>query len=79
MEYQNILYQLDNGIELNGSNQPSKFRRKNWVGIYDEARGGYTTGSVIKFKTVILRSNLCDYADSYITCKRNDSNYWSRI
>ena len=37
--------------------------------IYDESRGGYTTGSDIKFKIVILRSSLCDYADSYILVK----------
>ena len=31
----------------NASNQPSKFRTKNWVEINDEARRGYTTGSDI--------------------------------
>ena len=51
------------------SNQPSKFRTKNWVEINDESRGGYTTGSDIKFKTTMLRSSLCDYADAYILVK----------
>ena len=51
------------------SNQPSKFRRKNWVEINDESRGGYTTGSDIKFKTTMLRSSLCDCADAYILVK----------
>ena len=69
MEYQKISYQLENGIELNASNQPSKFRKKNWVEIYDESRRGYTTGSDIKFKIVILRSSLCDYTDPYILVK----------
>ena len=49
----------------NASNQPSKFRTKNWVEINDESRGTYT-GNDIKFKTTMLRSNLCDYADAYI-------------
>ena len=60
MEYQKITNLLDNA-----SNQPSKFRTRNWVEINDESRGTYT-GNSIKFKTTMLRSNLCDYADAYI-------------
>ena len=58
MEYQNIINLLDNA-----SNQPSKFRTINCVEINDEPRGTYT-GNSIKFKTAMLRSNLCDYADA---------------
>ena len=39
------------------------------VEINDESRGGYTTGSDIKFKTTMLRSSFCDYADTYILVK----------
>ena len=39
------------------------------VEINDESKGGYTTGSNIKFKTTMLRSSLCDYADAYILVK----------
>ena len=63
MEYQKIANLLDNA-----SNQPSKFRTRNWVEINDESRGTYT-GNDIKFKTTMLRSNLCDYADAYILVK----------
>ena len=56
MEHQKKANLLDKGA----SNQLSKFRRKNWVQINDESRGGYTTGSDIKFKTAMLRSSLCD-------------------
>ena len=63
MEYQKIVNFLDNS-----SNQSSKFRTRNWVKINDESRGTYT-GSYIKFKTTMLRSNLCDYADTYILVK----------
>ena len=52
----------------NDSNQPSKFKTRNWVEINDESRGTYT-GNNIKFKTTMLRSNLCDYADAYILVK----------
>ena len=42
---------------------------KNWVEINVESRGGYPTGSDIKFKTTMLRSSLYDYADTYILVK----------
>ena len=51
------------------SNQSSKFRRKNWVKINDESKGGYTTGCDIKIKTTMLRSSLCDHADADIHSK----------
>ena len=60
MEYQKIATLLKNTL-----NQPSKFRTRNWVEINDEQRGTYT-GNNIKFKTTMLRSNLCDYGDAYI-------------
>ena len=63
MEFQKIANLLDNA-----SNQPSKFRTRNWVEINDESRGTYTSND-IKFKTTMLRSNLCDYADAYILVK----------
>ena len=50
------------------SNQPSKFRRRNWVETNDESRGTYTSND-IRFKTAMLRSNLCDYAGAYILVK----------
>ena len=51
MEYQKITNLLDNV-----SNQPSKFRARNWVEINDESRGTYTSNE-IRFKTTMLRSN----------------------
>ena len=51
------------------SNQPSKFRTKNWVEINDESRGEYNVNSQIKFKTTMLKSSLCDYSDAYILVK----------
>ena len=51
------------------SNQPSKFRTKNWVEINDESRGTYNVNSQIKFKTTMLKPSLCDYSDAYIRVK----------
>ena len=65
MEYQKIANLLNDE-----SNKPSKFRTRNWVEINDESRGTYTSND-IKFKTTMLRSNLCDYADAYILVKGN--------
>ena len=41
-------------------------RTKNWVEINDDAGGTYNTNSQIKFKTLILKSNLYDYNDVYL-------------
>ena len=66
MEYQKIANLLDNT-----SNQPSKFRTKNWVEINDESRGTYSVNRQINFKTSVLRSSLYDYSDAYILVKGN--------
>ena len=68
MEYQKIAKLLENEVSLSASNQPSKFRTRNWIGINDESRGTYTSNDV-KLKTTMLRSNSCDYADAYILVK----------
>ena len=39
---------------------------KKWVEINDDWRGTYYTNSQIKFKTSMLKSNLCDFNDEYI-------------
>ena len=64
MEYQKIANLIDDT-----SNQPSKFRTKNWVEINDESRGAYNVNSQINFKTTMLKSSLCDYSDAYILVK----------
>ena len=63
MEYQKIANLLKST-----SDNLSKFRTRNWVERNDESRGNYAN-SDIRFKTTMLRSNLCDYADSYILVK----------
>ena len=63
MEYQ----QIANLLESTSDNL-SKFRTTNWVEINYESRGNYAN-SDIRFKTTMLRSNLCDYADSCILDK----------
>ena len=57
----------------NISNQPSKFRKEDWVQIIDELRGTYTVNTQIKFKTSILRSSSCNCGGAYILAKGNIS------
>ena len=64
MEYRKIVNMIDDT-----SNQPSKFRTRNWVEINDESRGAYNVNSQIKFKITMLKSSLCDYSDEYILVK----------
>ena len=67
MEHQEIANLLDS----KASNQPSKFRARNWFETNDEPEGSYCNNDDdIRFKTTMLRSNLCDYADGYILVKR---------
>ena len=73
MEYQKIINLLDDT-----TNQPSKFRTRNWVEINEESRRDYNddynennnitddNNNSIKFKTSLIRSSLCDYSEAYI-------------
>ena len=63
MEFQKIINLLDNT-----TNQPSKFRTRNWVEINDESKEKYYNSN-IRFKTSMIRSNLFDYSDAYILLK----------
>ena len=63
MEYQKIAIMLEST-----SDNLSKFKTRNWIEINNESKGNYTN-SEIRFNTTMLRSDLCDYADSYILVK----------
>ena len=67
MEYQNIINLLDTTF----GNVPS-FITKNWIEVYDQsgtAENRYKPSKQIRFKTSMLRSDLCDYSDAYIVVK----------
>ena len=66
MEYQKIANLLNDA-----SNKPSEFRTRNWVERNDDIRGAYSPNKQIRFKTVMLRSSLCDYSDAYVLAKGN--------
>ena len=60
MEYQKMINLLDDK-----TNQPCKFRTRDWAEINDESKGRYDN-SKMRFKTISIRSGLCDYSDAYI-------------
>ena len=64
MEYHKII-----NLFSKTPNQPCKFSLKNWVEINDDSRGMHCTDSQIKFKTMMLKSILCDYSNKYILVK----------
>ena len=68
MEYRKIANLLDTE-----SNKPPKFRTRNQIEINDDIKGAYSPNKQIRFKTEMLRSTLCDYADAYILIKGNIS------
>ena len=47
----------------------SKFVAKKWVEVNDLSSDQYSVYKNIKFKTSMLRSDLCDYSDAYIVVK----------
>ena len=44
----------------------SKFVTKKWIEVNDLSSGQYSDNKNKRFKTSMLRSNLCDYNNAYI-------------
>ena len=67
MEYQKITNLLD----TTSDNVP-RFITKKWVEVHDQsgnAEDRYNPSKQIRFKTSVLRSDLCDFSDAYIVVK----------
>ena len=56
---------------LNSLNDSSilKFVTKTWIEVKDLSKGQYSANRNIRFKTPMLRSDLCDNCDAYIVAK----------
>ena len=72
MEYDkinNLLLSEDNESEANEmSEKLSKFVTREYVRV-NGLSNTYNENKSIRFKTPMLRSNLCDYSDAYILVK----------
>ena len=67
MEYQKIT----NLLGTTSDNVP-RFITKKWIEVHDQsgnADNRYNTSKQIRFKTSMLRSDLCDFIDAYIVVK----------
>ena len=49
---------------------------KKWVEVKDLSSGQYSVKKNIRFKTSMLRSDLCDYSEAYIVVKRTMTVEW---
>ena len=61
MQYQKLMNLLGNT-----SDQLSMFKTIDLIEINDQSRGVYNTNYAITFTTIMVKSSLCDYCDSYI-------------
>ena len=64
MKYQKITNLLGNT-----SDKMPRFINKKWIEVYDQSGETYNTNKQIRFKTSMLRSDLCDYSNAYIVVK----------
>ena len=64
MEYQKITNLLGNI-----SDKVPRFITKKCIEVSDQSGGAYSTNKQIRFKTSMLRSDLCDYSEAYIVVK----------
>ena len=53
----------------NTSDKVPRFITKRWIEAHDQSGETYNTNKQIRFKTTMLRSDLCDYSDAYIVVK----------
>ena len=64
MEYQKITILLGKIPD-----RVPRFITKKWIEVHDQSGETYNTNKQIRFKTSMLRSDLCDYSDAYIVAK----------
>ena len=67
MEYQKITNLLGNPSDI-----VLRLITKKWIEVHDQsgnAENRYNPNKQIRFKTSMLRSDLCDYSDAYIVAK----------
>ena len=46
-----------------------RFITKKWIEVQSQSRSTYNTSKPIRFKTSMLRFDLCDYSDAYVWVK----------
>ena len=46
-----------------------RFITKKWIEVQSQSGNTYNASKLIRFKTSMLRSDLCDYSDAYVWIK----------
>ena len=62
-------YQKITTLPVTTPSEVPKFITKKWIEVHDQsgnAEDRYKPSKQIRFKTSMLRSNLCDFSDAYI-------------
>ena len=75
MEYKKI----KNLLDATSDNVP-RFITKKWVEVHDQSSSAeekYKPSKQIRFKTSMLRSDLCDFSNAY-SCERKNYCYRSK-
>ena len=65
----------------------SRFITKKWIEVQSQSGNTYNTSKPIRYKTSVLRSDLCDYSDAYVwvngtitvTNPNNNANFDRRL
>ena len=65
----------------------TRFITKKWIEVQSQSGNTYNTSKPIRFKTSMLRSDLCDYSDAYVWVKgtitvtnpNNNANFDRRL
>ena len=68
MEFQKIVHFLD--ITSAEKDLP-RFVTTKWIEVYHQPEKNYNPNKEIRIKTLMLRSDLCDYSDAYIFVEGN--------
>ena len=66
MEFEKIVNFLDTTLD---DKDLSRFVTKKWIEVYDQSGRDYRVNKEIGIKTLMLRSDLCDFSDTYIVMK----------
>ena len=64
MEFNNI-----NSLLGPAHDEVPRFITKKWIEVQSQSGSTYNTSKLIRFKTSMLRSDLCDYSDAYVWVK----------
>ena len=56
-------------LDTASDNDLPRFATTKWIEVYDQSGGDYDGNKKIRIKTPMLRPDLCDYSDAYISVK----------